>query len=108
MTHTLSRPTIDFLNQIPGSQQGGYPGFDWFAATVFLMMNGHKDRAWKVLHKMSSLIHSAYLWMRRLHASVSMQGCYSPSGLLLQSTPLLPQGDLPRKACSALDFDGAF
>ncbi|XP_064641572.1 protein broad-minded-like isoform X2 [Lineus longissimus] len=62
-------------------QQGDYPGFDWFAATIFLMMNGHKERAWKVLHKISCLIHSAYLWMRRLHNSAQLSPEIAASGI---------------------------
>ena len=48
----------------------GYVGFDWFASTVFLMMSANKERTWKFLHKFSTLISSAYLWVQRLHSSV--------------------------------------
>ncbi|GFR74593.1 protein broad-minded-like [Elysia marginata] len=50
--------------------EGSYPGFDWFTATIFLIFNGHAERAWNFLHKFSSLGASGYLWMARLHASL--------------------------------------
>lgn len=50
--------------------EGSYPGFDWFTATIFLIFNGHAERAWNFLHKFSSLGASGYLWLARLHASL--------------------------------------
>lgn len=50
---------------------GDYPGHDWFVSTVFLMMGGDADESWDFLFKFSSLVSSGYLWVRRLHASVS-------------------------------------
>ena len=35
------------------------------------MMHGDPDLAWEFLFKCSSLVSSGYLWVRRLHASVS-------------------------------------
>ena len=58
-------PFIDCL------EQGSIQGFDWFVATVFLLMNGNVDKAWKFLHKFSTLHSSAYMWIHRSHASVS-------------------------------------
>lgn len=52
-------------------KQSSFPGFDWFAATIFLMMNGSSEKAWKFLFKFSTLLSSPYLWLHRLHASVS-------------------------------------
>ncbi|ELT95085.1 hypothetical protein CAPTEDRAFT_176131 [Capitella teleta] len=63
-------------------EQNCSPGFDWFVATVFLMMNGNSERAWKFLHKFSAQLSSAYLWMQRLHASVHL-----PSGLMQSGIP---------------------
>ncbi|XP_048254918.1 protein broad-minded-like isoform X2 [Haliotis rufescens] len=60
---------------------GGYPGFDWFAATVFLIFHGNMDRAWKFLYKFSSLGVSGYLWMPRLHASVHLPPPLMMSGI---------------------------
>ena len=53
------------------SLKHAYTGFDWFASSVFLLMNGNKERSWKFLHKFSTLISSSYLWAQRLHISVS-------------------------------------
>ena len=52
--------------------QSGTNGFDWFVATLFLMMNGDGERTWKLLHKMSVLTVSAYVWPNRLHVSVNV------------------------------------
>lgn len=52
------------------SLKHAYTGFDWFASSVFLLMNGNKERSWKFLHKFSTLIASSYLWVQRLHVSV--------------------------------------
>lgn len=49
----------------------GSIGFDWFVATVFLMMGGNVDRSWKFLFKFSSMMTSAFVWMQRIHCSVS-------------------------------------
>ena len=51
--------------------QSRYPGFDWFAATIFLIFNGNVEKSWHFLHKFSSLGSSGYLWPHRLHCSVS-------------------------------------
>lgn len=44
-----------------------YPGFDWFVATIFLIYNGNKDKAWKLLSQISHLAVSAFIWPARLH-----------------------------------------
>lgn len=54
----------------PDFLDGYYPGFDWFASTIFLMMAGNGDKAWDFLFKFSSVVSSAYLWTPRLHSSV--------------------------------------
>ncbi|XP_060551595.1 protein broad-minded-like, partial [Ruditapes philippinarum] len=51
------------------SLKTGYPGFDWFAATVFLIFNGNHEKAWDFLQQFSTLGASGYLWIPRLHAS---------------------------------------
>ena len=47
-----------------------HTGFDWFVATVFILMGGNRERAWKLLNKTTALLASGYVWFRRLHASV--------------------------------------
>ncbi|XP_074644785.1 protein broad-minded-like [Tubulanus polymorphus] len=61
--------------------KGNYPGSDWFACSVFLIMNGDRDRTWKFLHRFSSLAASAYLWPARLHNSVHLPTPMMSSGI---------------------------
>lgn len=68
-------PSKIVLNTLPGFLEGSYPGFDWFTATVFLAFNGNREKAWNFLYKLSSLGSSGYIWIVRLHSSVS-QNCY--------------------------------
>ncbi|KAG9492910.1 hypothetical protein GDO78_001068, partial [Eleutherodactylus coqui] len=49
--------------------QGCYPGYDWFASSMFLMMSGDTEKTFTILQKFSSLLTSAYLWLPRLHIS---------------------------------------
>ena len=63
--------TFDLNHDNTGCLQGDYTGHDWFVSTVFLLMAGNRDKAWTFLHNFSSLLASGYLWMPRLHASVS-------------------------------------
>ena len=61
------------LTLMPGTFSGqNYPGFDWFASTIFLLMNGNRQRAWKFVQTFSTLAVSAYIWPPRIHASVSL------------------------------------
>jgi hypothetical protein len=46
-----------------------FVGFDWFAATVFLMTAGNSDRTEKFLSKFSALLAAGYVWTKRLHGS---------------------------------------
>jgi hypothetical protein len=62
---------IIYLDCVSDSLKTGYPGFDWFAATVFLIFNGNHEKAWDFLQQFSTLGASGYLWIPRLHASVS-------------------------------------
>nr|XP_040016630.1 protein broad-minded isoform X3 [Gasterosteus aculeatus aculeatus] len=52
------------------SQQGGYPGHDWLASTVFLIMAGDMNRSLGLLLNLSSLLTSAFIWPARIDASV--------------------------------------
>ena len=61
--------------------QAGSTGFDWFMATVFLMMSGSVDRAWKFLHRFSTLAVSGYVWTDRLHCSVHLPQQVMLSGI---------------------------
>ncbi|XP_056413062.1 protein broad-minded [Hyla sarda] len=49
--------------------QGSYPGHDWFASSMFLIMSGDAEKTLTILQKFSSLLTSAYLWLPRLHIS---------------------------------------
>lgn len=66
---TLSEPLHNSLP--PDTLQGAYPGHDWFASTVFLIMAGDMERALRLLLHLSTLLTSAFLWPARLHGSVS-------------------------------------
>uniref|UniRef100_A0A8C5Q6I6 TBC1 domain family member 32 n=1 Tax=Leptobrachium leishanense TaxID=445787 RepID=A0A8C5Q6I6_9ANUR len=50
--------------------QGRFPGHDWFASSVFLIMSGDSEKALAFLLKFSCLLASAYLWLPRLHISI--------------------------------------
>ena len=53
-----------------GSLKGEYVGFDWFAASMFLLMRGSFEKTWDYLKMFSTLLVSGYLWTPRLHLSV--------------------------------------
>nr|XP_057920239.1 protein broad-minded [Doryrhamphus excisus]XP_057920246.1 protein broad-minded [Doryrhamphus excisus]XP_057920253.1 protein broad-minded [Doryrhamphus excisus]XP_057920261.1 protein broad-minded [Doryrhamphus excisus] len=63
-------------------QHEDYPGHDWLASTVFLMMAGDWRRCWTVLVKLSSLLTSALIWPARIHASVDVAVQVAESGIL--------------------------
>uniref|UniRef100_A0A4W5NJV8 Protein broad-minded n=1 Tax=Hucho hucho TaxID=62062 RepID=A0A4W5NJV8_9TELE len=56
----------------PDTLQGAYPGHDWFASTVFLIMAGDMERTLRLLLHLSTLLTSAFLWPARLHGSVHL------------------------------------
>ncbi|WAR13306.1 BROMI-like protein [Mya arenaria] len=76
---------LEQQQKTPDSQlkymKNGYRGFDWFAATVFLIFNGNHDKAWDFLQGFSTLGASGYLWIPRLHASVHLPSALSASGI---------------------------
>ncbi|CAF1577401.1 unnamed protein product [Adineta ricciae] len=43
-----------------------YPGFDWFSATIFLLMGCDDIRSWRWLRTFSLLLPSGFLWHARL------------------------------------------
>jgi len=53
-----------------GTLNGDYVGFDWFAASIFLLMRGSLKKTWDYLKLFSTLLLSAYLWTPQLHLSV--------------------------------------
>ncbi|KAI7800130.1 putative protein broad-minded, partial [Triplophysa rosa] len=61
--------------------QGGYPGHDWFASTVFLLMHGDVGRSLSLLLRFSRLLPSAFLWPPRLHGSVNLPIEIAQSGI---------------------------
>uniref|UniRef100_A0A671QM44 Protein broad-minded n=1 Tax=Sinocyclocheilus anshuiensis TaxID=1608454 RepID=A0A671QM44_9TELE len=61
--------------------QGGYPGHDWFASTVFLLMHGDVGRSLSLLLRFSRLLPSAFLWPPRLHSSVHLPIEIAQSGI---------------------------
>uniref|UniRef100_A0A3B3CU70 Protein broad-minded n=1 Tax=Oryzias melastigma TaxID=30732 RepID=A0A3B3CU70_ORYME len=50
------------------TQQESYPGYDWLASSVFLIMGGDLDRSLGLLLRLSSLLVSAFIWPARIHA----------------------------------------
>uniref|UniRef100_A0A3P8UNG1 TBC1 domain family, member 32 n=1 Tax=Cynoglossus semilaevis TaxID=244447 RepID=A0A3P8UNG1_CYNSE len=51
------------------TQRDSYPGHDWLAATVFLLMSSDLDKSLRFLLGLSSLLASAFLWPAGVHAS---------------------------------------
>uniref|UniRef100_A0A3B5B6K5 Protein broad-minded n=1 Tax=Stegastes partitus TaxID=144197 RepID=A0A3B5B6K5_9TELE len=67
--YSLDPPEIQHI-----TQQDGYPGHDWLASTVFLIMAGNMDQSLRLLLNLSSLLVSAFIWPARIHASVTESG----------------------------------
>ncbi|XP_015227210.1 PREDICTED: protein broad-minded [Cyprinodon variegatus] len=63
------------------SQQYDYPGHDWLASTVFLIMAGNMERSLQLLLNLSSLLLSAFIWPGRIHASVHFPQKVAESGI---------------------------
>ncbi|XP_008287243.1 protein broad-minded [Stegastes partitus] len=63
------------------TQQDGYPGHDWLASTVFLIMAGNMDQSLRLLLNLSSLLVSAFIWPARIHASVHFSKEVAESGI---------------------------
>uniref|UniRef100_A0A4W6EPP2 Protein broad-minded n=1 Tax=Lates calcarifer TaxID=8187 RepID=A0A4W6EPP2_LATCA len=71
-----------FISSISTSAlQDGYPGHDWLASTVFLIMAGDMDRSLRLLLNLSSLLTSAFIWPARIHASVHVPVGVAESGI---------------------------
>ncbi|XP_044232280.1 protein broad-minded isoform X3 [Thunnus albacares] len=63
------------------TQQDGYPGHDWLASTVFLLMCGDTERSLRLLLSLSSLLASAFIWPARIHASIHVPVAAAQSGI---------------------------
>ncbi|KAL7389046.1 hypothetical protein ABVT39_025382 [Epinephelus coioides] len=61
--------------------QDGYPGNDWLASTVFLIMAGDVNRSLSLLLNLSSLLTSAFIWPARIHSSVHVPVEVAESGI---------------------------
>ncbi|MFT7802979.1 protein broad-minded [Arapaima gigas] len=61
--------------------QGHFPSYDWFAATVFLLMSGDRERTRGFLLHFSRLLVSAFLWPARLHFSAHLPKELAESGI---------------------------
>ncbi|KPP66947.1 hypothetical protein Z043_114505 [Scleropages formosus] len=60
------------LDRSSAGLRGRFPGYDWFAATAFLLMSGDRERTWGFLLRFSSLLASAFLWPARLRAAAHL------------------------------------
>nr|XP_006981329.1 protein broad-minded isoform X2 [Peromyscus maniculatus bairdii] len=49
--------------------QGNYTGHDWFVSSLFIIMQGDKEKTLHFLQHFSRLLTSAFLWVPRLHIS---------------------------------------
>nr|XP_019959269.1 PREDICTED: protein broad-minded [Paralichthys olivaceus] len=63
------------------TQQDCYPGHDWLASTVFLIMAGDPERSLRLLLGLSSLLTSAFIWPAGIHASVHVPVEAAESGI---------------------------
>uniref|UniRef100_A0A669CLE4 Protein broad-minded n=1 Tax=Oreochromis niloticus TaxID=8128 RepID=A0A669CLE4_ORENI len=65
----------------PVTHQEGYPGHDWLASTVFLIMAGNIEKSLCLLVSLSSLLTSAFIWPARIHASIHFPKEVAESGI---------------------------
>ncbi|CAI5684265.1 unnamed protein product [Oreochromis niloticus] len=63
------------------THQEGYPGHDWLASTVFLIMAGNIEKSLCLLVSLSSLLTSAFIWPARIHASIHFPKEVAESGI---------------------------
>ncbi|KAA3677409.1 uncharacterized protein DEA37_0013435, partial [Paragonimus westermani] len=60
------------------SQPSAIPfGFDWFAATIFLLFNGDVNLSWTFLSEFAADLRSVYIW----HTRSQLVSCSSSSGV---------------------------
>uniref|UniRef100_A0A671V5W7 Protein broad-minded n=1 Tax=Sparus aurata TaxID=8175 RepID=A0A671V5W7_SPAAU len=85
--YTLDSPKIHHNSQGKRNadevvtQQDVYPGHDWLASTVFLIMAGDMERSLSLLLNLSSQLTSAFIWPARIHASVHVPVEIAESGI---------------------------
>uniref|UniRef100_A0A672TMF3 Protein broad-minded n=1 Tax=Strigops habroptila TaxID=2489341 RepID=A0A672TMF3_STRHB len=61
--------------------QEHYPGYDWFASSIFLIMSGDSEKTLMFLQQFSRLLVSAFLWLPRLHISMHLPVATVESGI---------------------------
>uniref|UniRef100_A0A8B9IVJ6 Protein broad-minded n=1 Tax=Amazona collaria TaxID=241587 RepID=A0A8B9IVJ6_9PSIT len=61
--------------------QEHYPGYDWFASSIFLIMSGDGEKTLMFLKQFSRLLVSAFLWLPRLHISMHLPATTVESGI---------------------------
>ncbi|XP_042312959.1 protein broad-minded [Sceloporus undulatus] len=61
--------------------EGGYASYDWFAASIFLIMMGDREKTSTFLQQFSHLLVSAFLWIPRLHRSIHLPLDTAMSGI---------------------------
>ncbi|KAG7508076.1 hypothetical protein JOB18_002477 [Solea senegalensis] len=66
----LSSQRIKSSSELVTQQDYYYPGHDWLASTVFLIMAADVDRSLRLLLSLSALLTSAFVWPAGTHASV--------------------------------------
>ncbi|XP_067097847.1 LOW QUALITY PROTEIN: protein broad-minded [Osmerus mordax] len=76
----LSEQTTSLTSPL-SALQGGYPGHDWLASTLYLLMRGDPQRTLSLLLHLSTLLTSAFLWPPRLHTSVHLSPEVAESGI---------------------------
>uniref|UniRef100_A0A3P9BDK7 Protein broad-minded n=1 Tax=Maylandia zebra TaxID=106582 RepID=A0A3P9BDK7_9CICH len=64
--------------RVETSSELSYPGHDWLASTVFLIMAGNMEKSLCLLVSLSSLLTSAFIWPARIHASVMAESGIPP------------------------------
>uniref|UniRef100_A0A8C4GKS5 Protein broad-minded n=1 Tax=Dicentrarchus labrax TaxID=13489 RepID=A0A8C4GKS5_DICLA len=77
----LSTQRVKTTSELSILYKDGYPGHDWLASTVFLIMAGDTDRSLSLLLNLSSLLISAFIWPARIHASVHVPVEVAESGI---------------------------
>ncbi|XP_061669175.1 LOW QUALITY PROTEIN: protein broad-minded [Syngnathoides biaculeatus] len=77
----LSRRRIPMSSPLLIISQDEYPGYDWLASTVFLMMSGDWRRSLRVLRNLSSLLTSALVWPASIYASADLPARVDESGM---------------------------
>uniref|UniRef100_A0A3B4H5J8 Protein broad-minded n=1 Tax=Pundamilia nyererei TaxID=303518 RepID=A0A3B4H5J8_9CICH len=67
--------------RVKTSSELSYPGHDWLASTVFLIMAGNMEKSLCLLVSLSSLLTSGFIWPARIHASIHFPKEVAESGI---------------------------